>query len=139
MSDNYNFGTEVAKSLKMVKHEERKELLEMIFKSYVARLLEVMLEKSGTAGRLEAGMLEEVKKRLVYEFREAPLENSQISVEMYEELFDTAIAEIFNEAALNHQGVDSAEFDLTRQLEINPNAYIKEGGLYIPEHLKGVV
>ena len=95
-----------------------------------------MLEKSGTSGRLESGMIDEVKKRIIHEFRQAPLENSQMSYEMYEDLFDTAIAEILNEAALNHQGEDHADWDLTRQLEINPEAYVREGGLYIPAHLK---
>jgi hypothetical protein len=139
MSEEFNFGKSVSETIKKVPGNERKELLEMVFKSYVAKLLEVMLNNSGTAGRLESGMIDEVKKRIIHEFREAPLENSQMSYEMYEDLFDTAIAEILNEAALNHQGEDHADFDLTRQLEIDPRAYIKEGGIYVPPHLKGTL
>jgi len=139
MTEDFDFGKSVSDTLNKVPGKERKELLTMIFKSYVAKLLEVLLQNSGTQGRLETGMIEEVKKRLVTEFKKAPLGVDQMSYEMYEDIFDTAIAEILNEAALNHQGEDHADFDLTRQLEINPEAYIREGGLYIPEHLKGAI
>ena len=136
MSKEYNFGKEVRKSLNMVAPNERRELLAMIFKSYVAKLLELLMSNSKNKNALEAAMLDEVKNNLISEFRNAPLEMDQISEKMYEDLFDTAIKEILNEAALNHEGVDKAEVDRYRQFSINPSAYIHEGGLIIPEHLR---
>ena len=136
MSNEYNFGKDLVKSVQTVKPEEREELLKMIFKSYVAKLLEILMANSKIKDGLEAEMLEEVKSNLIKEFRAAPLGVSQRPVKFYEDLFNTAVQEILNEASLNHEGVDSAEVDKYRQFSVNPEAYINEGGLYIPEHLR---
>ena len=43
--------------------------------------------------------------------------------------------EILNDASLAHKGVDNVSVQ-QQQLEINPEAYVNEGGLFVPEHLK---
>ena len=136
MSEEYNFGKELVKSVHTVSAEEREEMLKMIFKSYVAKLLEILMNNSKLKDGLEANMLEEVKTNLINEFRNAPLGVSQRPVEFYEELFNTAMQEILNEASLNHEGVDSVKVDKYKQFSINPQEYINGGGLIIPDHLK---
>jgi hypothetical protein len=136
MSSEYNFGKELKKSVFTVAPKDREELLRMIFKSYVAKLLELLMSNSKNKNALEAEMLEEVKRNLIKEFREAPLDTAQRPVKFYEDLFDTAIKEILNEAAHAHEGLDSAEVDRHRQFSINPDEYINNGGLYVPAHLK---
>ena len=135
MSKEYNFQKDLRDSVLKadpVKFD-KKELLTDIFKSYVAKLFEIVL--SGKNGnRLEFDAMIQVKANLISEFRKTELCEYQQSVKWYEELFDTAMQEILNDAAQNHQGINQISVDQT--LEINPEAYINEGGLFIPEHLK---
>ena len=135
MSKEYNFQKDLRDSVLKadpVKFD-KKELLTDIFKSYVAKLFEIVL--SGKKGnRLEFDAMIQVKANLISEFRKTELGEYQQSVKWYEELFDTAMQEILNDAAQNHQGINQVSIE--QNLEINPNAYINEGGLFIPQHLK---
>ena len=135
MSKEYNFQKDLRDSVLKadpVKFD-KKELLTDIFKSYVAKLFEIVL--SGKKGnRLEFDAMIQVKANLISEFRNTELGEYQQSVKWYEDLFDTAMQEILNDAAQNHQGINQVSIE--QNLEINPNAYINEGGLFIPQHLK---
>ena len=135
MSKEYNFQKDLRDSVLKadpVKFD-KKELLTDIFKSYVAKLFEIVL--SGKKGnRLEFDAMIQVKANLISEFRKTELGEYQQSVKWYEDLFDTAMQEILNDAAQNHQGINQVSIE--QNLEINPNAYINEGGLFIPQHLK---
>lgn len=113
----------------------KREMLEDIFKTYVAKMMEqnVMANKN----RLESKFLVMLKGHLITEFRRAELGEFQISEEMYSNLFDKTVQEIFNDAALANKGVDTA-VEGRQVLEINKNAYHREqmrmskGGIYIP-------
>ena len=135
MSKEYNFQKVLRDSVLKadpVKFD-KKELLTDIFKSYVAKLFEIVL--SGKKGnRLEFDAMIQVKANLISEFRKTELGEYQQSVKWYEDLFDTAMQEILNDAAQNHQGINQVSIE--QNLEINPDAYINEGGLFIPQHLK---
>jgi hypothetical protein len=130
----YNFQKELKKSvLKADPKFDKVDILRQIFKAYVAKMFEHVLSKK-RKDRLEADAMMVTRKNLISEFRKAELGEIQRSVKWYEELFDTAMREILNEAAHNHQGIDSASINQT--LEINKDAYINEGGLFVPEHMK---
>ena len=132
MSDTeYNFQKELKDAIFNADVKiDRKELLIDIFKSYVAKLFEISLDKK----KLPYDDLVEVKRNLIAEFRAADLSEYQKSVEDYEILFDDTVKEILQFAAERHQGVDSV-VHANQSLEINPEAYINEGGLYVPKHL----
>ena len=134
MAEEYKFGEELANSIKKAKPKDRVEVLVMIFKNYVAKMIEFLMERSGRDG-LEVGIIEEVKRNLITEFRGAKLNETQRSEKMYEDLFDTTLQEILNYASHAHEGEDSAKFE-GQVLDINSNAYVNEGGLFIPEYLK---
>lgn len=114
----------------------KREMLEDIFKTYVAKMLErnVMANKN----RLESKYLTMLKGYLITEFRNAELGEFQISEEMYSNLFDKTIQEIFNDAALANKGEDSA-VEGRQILEVDKKAYRHEilgrtpSGLYIPK------
>lgn len=130
----YNFQKELEDSIfKAEDGIDKKELLVQIFKSFVAKLFEHVLGRKG-ADRLELSALVEVKRNLINEFRNAKLSEYQRSEKFYEELFDTTVQEIFNDAGNAHQGQDIASVQQT--LQVNPDAYVNEGGLFIPEHMK---
>ena len=136
MSKEYDFQKELkdrifnADPMKLDRHE----LLEDIYKIYVAKLFEFTLGRKGK-DRLETDAMIEVKRNLISEFRKTELGEYQKSVEWYEDMFDEAVQEILNDAALAHKtGSQSVTIDQT--LQINPEAYVNEGGLFIPEHLK---
>ena len=92
-----------------------KDLLEDIFKTYVAKMMEqnVLANKN----RMETGFLLSMKGFLISEFRAARLEH-QMSESQYSALFDATVQEIFNEAAHTHDGEDKAEIDENRSLNI---------------------
>jgi hypothetical protein len=109
----------------------REELLEDIFKSFVAKMFEFVLSRGKSSEtRLPAAAVIEIKNNLINEFRQASLEKHQKPVEWYEELFDKTVGEIFT--AAKHQGEDLSHI-ADHQLEINMNAYKHEGGLFIPK------
>lgn len=110
---------------------DRHELLEDIFKSCVAKLFEFNLGRS-KKDRLESGVMVEVKRNLINEFRGAELSEYQKTVKWYEDKFDDTIQEIFNDAAKNHQGVNKVAVNQT--LEVNRDVYLNEGGIYIPRN-----
>lgn len=112
---------------------DRHELLEDIFKMYVAKLFELNLGRKG-ANRIELGVMVEVKRRLIDTFVGAELGEYQKSIKWYEDTFDETVQEILNDAAKAHQGSNVVSVDQT--LEINKDAYVKEGGLFVPEHMK---
>jgi len=132
MSDQeYNFQKDLENSILNADPKiDRKELLIDIFKSYVAKMFEFTLTKKG----LPYEALVEVKNNLISEFRRAELSERQMSVEQYEALFDSTVQEILAFAASQHQGRDSVSMG-NQSLQINPEAYINEGGLYVPPHL----
>ena len=130
---NYDFQAELSKAINTADPNlNRKELIVDIFKFYTAKLLEFYMTKIG--GALQSGSDEQLKRNLINEFRQAPLSENQQSIEWYEKLFDTTMQEILNDAAHAHQGID--QITSSQELSINPSAYIQEGGLFIPEHLR---
>jgi len=133
MSEEYDFQKELRDSIINADEKlDRKELLTDIFKAYAAKLFEIVLGRK-EKNRLEVDAMVHVKKNLISEFRKTPLGEYQQSTEWYEDLFESTIQEIFNDAALAHRGVDSIKHD--QQLHINKDAYINEGGLFVPEHM----
>ena len=112
---------------------DRHELLIDIFKIWVARLLEYISSKK-SKNRIGLDAMIEIKRNLINEFRKTELGEYQKSAEQYSDLFEETVKEIFNDAALAHAGKDLVQVEQT--LEINPKAYIHEGGLLIPKHLK---
>ena len=135
MSKEYNFQKELKKSIFGCDPNKfnRNELLEDVFKAYVAKLFEWNLSRK-KQNRLEVDALVEIKRNLISEFRKAELGEYQKSTEWYENLFESTVQEIFNDAAKVHQGIDNVSIEQT--LRIDPRAYINEGGLFVPEHLK---
>jgi len=135
MAEEYNFQKELkdrilnADPMKFDRHE----LLEDIFKIYVAKLFEFTLGRK-SKDRLEVDAMVEVKKNLINEFRNTELGEYQKSVEWYEDMFDETVQEILNDAALAHKG--SNIVNVQKTLQINKDAYINEGGLFVPEHMK---
>ena len=103
---------------------DRKELLTDIFKSYVAKLFERVLN----SGRVPFDSLVIIKNNLINEFRSANLSEYQKSDEQYNELFDIAVKEILNLAAMRHKGIDNVQNGM-QTLQINPEIYLNEGGL----------
>jgi len=131
--ESFDFKKELENSiLNADPKQDRVELLEMIFKSYVAKTLEYTLRKR--TNRIELAAMKEIRRNLISEFRKAELGEYQKSVKQYEDLFNTAIEEIFNDAGHAHKGEDVVTVDKT--LEINPQGYIHNGGLIVPDHLK---
>ena len=135
MSEDFNFQKDLKNRIFGCDPDkfDRTELLEDIFKSYVAKLFEYNLSRD-KQDRLEEAALVEIKRNIISEFRQAELGEYQKSTKWYEDLFDATVQEILNEAAKAHQGSDVVEVNQT--LEINPEAYVKEGGLFVPEHMK---
>ncbi len=135
MGKEYNFQKELKKTIFGSDPDkiDRHELLENIFKAYVAKLFEFNLGRA-KENRLEANVMIEVKRNLISEFRKTEIGEYQKSVEWYEDLFETTVNEILNDAANSNKGVDTVSVNQT--LQINPEAYVNEGGLFIPDHLK---
>ena len=131
----YNFQKELEASINNADPKlDRSELLTMIFKSYIAKCIELRIRYDS---RIEHDAMLKIKENLISEFRKAALAENQKSVEQYEQLFDTSMEEILNDAANAHQGVDIAQVE-HRQLEINPELYAmqkgfkkNESGLYV--------
>lgn len=136
MSGEYNFQKDLENSITNADPKlNKKELLEDIFKIYVAKLFEMVINKSKVKDRLPFDALVEVKRNLISEFRKAQLDVYQKSVAQYEELFEKTVEEIVNDAGLAHGGADRATVDQT--LHINPRSYadthtISDGGIIIP-------
>jgi len=129
---DFNFQRDLKEAI-LNSEMDRKELLKMTFKYWVAKLFEHIQVKHG-ADRLESDYVVEVKKNLITEFRNTDLGEYQMSEEQYDDLFEQTVQEILQEAALHHQGEDLASIEST--LSINKEKYIQEGGLFVPEHLK---
>lgn len=130
----YNFQKELESSI--FNRDPRinpDELLVQIFKTYVAKMFEHILGKK-QQNRIEHDGVISIKRNLINEFRQAALSEYQKSVEWYENLFNKTVEEIFNEAALAHEGVDSYERE--SNLEINKSAYEHESGLILPGHMR---
>ena len=110
---------------------DRKQLLEDVFKSFVARLFEhVMTRRTTNQSRLTFDELVHVKKNLINEFRTAQLAEYQQSEQWYDDLFETTVKEIFESTA--HQGVSNVGV-ANQNLEINKEAYKFEKGLFLPK------
>lgn len=129
-SSGFNFQKELKDSiLNADPKQDRDELLTMIFKSYVAKCIEYTLRKK--TNRIEMAAMKQIQRNLISEFRNAELGEYQKSAKWYEELFDTAMQEIFNDAAHTHDGVNIATVDQT--LSINKQAYTAENhGMILP-------
>jgi len=129
-NENFNFQKELKASIVDADpKQDRGELLTMIFKSYVAKCLEYTLRKK--TSRIEQAAMLEIRRNLINEFRSTELGEHQKSVKWYEDLFDVAIKEIFNEASLAHDGVNIATVDQT--FEINKRAHAAQNrGLIQP-------
>jgi len=121
----YNFQKELENAIFNADIKlDRRELLTDIFKSYVAKLFERVIAN----GRVPFDSLVIIKNNLINEFRRADLSEYQKSVEQYDALFDTAVKEILNLAALRHQGMNQVQNGM-QTLQINPEIYLNEGGL----------
>jgi len=114
---------------------DKKELLTDIFKAYTAKLFEIVIVRKGK-NQIPFDALVLIKSNLISEFRGASLAEYQQSEKWYEDLFESTVQEILNEAALNHQGVNDVSIDPNKDLSIDVDGYINEGGLFVPEHLK---
>jgi hypothetical protein len=137
MSDEYNFQKELESSIENADIKlDRSELLEDIFKIYVAKLFELCLNKSKAQNRLPFDALVEVKKNIISEFRKASLGMIQKSVEQYEELFEKTVQEIVNDAGLAHQGEDimssGGEFDINKRI-YQATHTVTPAGLIVPK------
>jgi len=110
---------------------DRTQLLEDIFKSFTAKMFEYIVSKAGN-DRLPFDSIVTVKKNLINEFRTTSLAEYQKSEEWYDELFEKTVKEILEYAALAHQGVDRVNL-ANQNLEINPDAYKFEKGIYLPK------
>ena len=131
MSDTYNFQDDLKNSIFNADPKlDRKELLIDIFKTYVAKLF----ERTVTKGKIPFDSLVQVKKNLINEFRQTDLSEYQKSVEQYEKMFDETVQEILAFAATRHHGQDAIQ-QAPQELVINPDAYMNEGGLYLPKGL----
>ena len=132
----YNFQKDLKKSILEADPKlDKIELLTDVFKAYTAKMFEHVLGKKED-NRLEFDAMIQVKRNLIDEFRKTELGEYQRSEKWYEDLFDQTMQEILNDAANAHNGVDQVSVDQT--LQINPEAYINEGGLFVPPHLKKV-
>lgn len=135
--DTYDFQKELRKSIFNADEKlDKKELLVDIFKTYVAKLFEITLQKSASKNQLELSALIEVKKNLISEFRQADLSEYQLSVNQYEDLFDKTVKEIVNFASLRHKGEDS--ININKTLSVDKSAFwaghtINDSGLIVPK------
>jgi len=124
----YNFQKELKNAIINADPKlNRIELLTDIFKSYVAKMFELVITKKG----LPFESLVKIKENLITEFRSADLAEYQRSVEWYENLFNNTVKEILEYATARHSG-QNLVMPANQNLEINPGAYIKEGGLFKP-------
>ena len=115
---SYNFQKELEKSiLKADEKLDKKELLIDVFKSYVAKLFEMTINKSGTKNRIEYSALVQTKRNIINEFRQASLSELQMSVKQYEDLFDKTVQEIVDFAGSMHEGVDETSVDKTLSID----------------------
>jgi hypothetical protein len=131
-SDDYDFQKELENAIINCDPKlNKKDLLEDIFKSYVAKSIEWAISKRHD-NRLELSGMKIIQANLISEFRKAELSEYQQSLEWYEHKFDEAIREITSLAANNHEGVDNIQL-AEQKLDINMEAYKHEGGLYIPK------
>jgi len=136
-NDDYDFQKDLQNSIFNADPKlNRDDLLLDIFKSYVAKLFELVLSRQGSESRIPFDALVQIKKNLISEFRLASLGEYQQSVKWYEEMFEATVQEILNDASLAHQGADTIELDQNQELSVDINGYINEGGLYVPEHMK---
>lgn len=137
MADEYNFQQDLHDSIFNADPKlNRKELLSDIFKAYTAKMFEfVVTRRKDPENRLPFDAILEVKKNLISEFRKTELSEHQQSVEWYEKLFDATVQEILAEAAASHAGQNTVQL-AQQQLEIDPEAYIHEGGLFLPKGMK---
>lgn len=128
-----DFKEHVESSIKNAGPEvDRKELLIDIFKTTIAQFFEWYLVNKSNGNRLPFEAVVQVKQQLINEFRGMSIDQQQ-SVEWYENLFESTIKEIFNDAALAHRGEDRYEY-AKQNLEVNTDLYQQSSsGLYIPK------
>jgi len=136
MSKNdFNFQRDLKKAIMDADSDKinRKDLLRSTFKYWVAKLFEHIQTKKKEM-TLEFNYVVTVKRNIINEFRKTDLGEYQITEKQYDDLFETTIKEILELAATRHDGEDYTSVEQT--LDINPEKYINDGGLYVPEHLK---
>jgi len=128
MNNDYDFQKELKNSIFNADPKlDRNELLIDIFKSYVAKMFELVITKKG----LPYDSLVQIKANLINEFMNAELSEYQKNTKWYDKLFDDTVKEILNFAAHQHSGQDMVA-DANQTLQINPEVYINEGGLIKP-------
>jgi hypothetical protein len=111
---------------------DRKELLIDIFKTTIAQFFEWYLVNKSNGNRLPFEAVVQAKQQLINEFRGLSIDQQQ-SVEWYENLFESTVKEIFNDAALAHRGTDRFEY-ANQNFEVNKDMYQQStGGIYIPK------
>ena len=110
----------------------RDDLLVDVFKHTIADFFIWYLENKNNGNRLPTEAVIQTKSKLINEFRGMKLDN-QKSVEWYEDLFESTIKEIFNDAALAHRGEDRFEY-AHQNLQINKDLYQQTAsGIYLPK------
>ena len=116
--------------------KDKKEYLILIFKYYITEYLIHTKTVSGSnKDELESDALNEAKRTLVDQFFNVQgISEYQYSLKQYEEIFDQTIQGILTLAEHNHKGEDKVVHD--QNLLINPDAYIHEGGLYLPKGME---
>ena len=131
-----SFQEELEKSvLEADEKLDKEELLTDIFKSFVAKMFEHLLTR-GKKGMTQLRMDEvvAVKQNLINEFRQASLGEYQKPTVWYEDLFEKTVGEIYSGA--QHEGSENIEL-ANQNLEINEDAYKREGHLFVPNSSVG--
>ena len=133
MAEKFDLSVELEKSIQSAKPEDRIEILIVAFKSSVIQRIGDLMVQVGSAG-IEPDMLMVTRRELIKDFRDAKIGEAQRSEEQYEEMFDETIEGLLNYASHVHEGEDSAKF-ANQVLDVNADAYVNEGGLFVPGHL----
>lgn len=105
----------------------RQEVLEDIFKTYVAKMMEsnVLANKN----RMEAGYVHMIKTYMINEFRGAELGEYQMSEDWYSKTFDITVREILNTSTAPTENSATQ----TKEIVKNPGAMKQtKSGIWVP-------
>ena len=112
-----------------------KVYIKQAFKYYVAEYFICIKDSVNEKQGLPKDAIEEGKKYLISVFRKCDFNEHQRSYEWYENVFNETVYEILNLTSYTHKGKDTVEQSKT-ELVVNGDAYVNEGGLYVPKGLK---
>lgn len=124
---DYDFQKVLEKSIMGADEKiDRKELIVIVFKTYIAKLLEVSMQKAGGVLRFE--VIKVIRDNLINEFRKASLDMYQLPEEKYSDIFDETMEEILTHAGGAHDGEDIVQ-EGKQVLDINAKALMSDKGL----------